>query len=282
MKKSIVIVIVLLTILLCSSAMVVLMATGIIQKGDNTDNGIFIESSENNKSYVRTMLETGFVDITEELEGMVCASQQARTVYEIEKVNKTFKLHTSVGNYVEKGSPLYTDNNGNVVSAQTDVVVTDIISDVNFYMETFSYDDMKIKLYILDKYQNRIQDIVFTTIDENGETIELELSKIDSYVNDGRFGVELKCPFKVFENSTLKIIVKYDTVEGKTTIPIDYILFTKDNIPYVHLLKGEDEFDVEDYYLDVYSYNDEEYIVNDNLGGCWVGYTQEEKYFNEQ
>lgn len=282
MKKSIVIVIVLLTVIFCSSGIVVLMATGIIQKGNNTDSGIFIESSENNKSYVRTMLASGNVDITEELDGIVCASQQARAVYEIEKINTTFELHTSVGSYVEKGCPLYTDNNGKVINAPSNLIVTNIITDVGFFMETFSYDDMKIKLYILEKYQNKIQDIVFTTLDEKGETIELELSCIDSYVTDERVGIELNCPFDVFENSTIKIVVKYDTVENKTTIPIDYILFTKDNIPYIHILEGEDEFETEDYYLDVYSYNDEEYIVNDDLSGCWVGYTQEEKYFNEQ
>ena len=36
---------------------------------------------------------------------------------------------------------------------------------------------------------------------------------------------------------------------------IAYILFTKDNMLYVYLLKGEDEFDVEEHYLDFLPFN---------------------------
>lgn len=281
MKKSVIVVIILLLIVSCSSTVIVLMATGILQKGENTDAGILVDSSENETSYVRFFLKSADVDIVENLEGIVCASEDAVKMYSVTKVNSQFKLHTYAGAYVSKGQPLYTGNDGKIVNAPTDVVVTNIILNNDFYMETFSYDNLKIKLYISEKYQNRIPDIIFTTTGENGEEVKLELSDMDAYVTEGRIGVNLKCPFKLLENSVLNISVKYDTVSDKITIPSEFVFFTESNRAYVHILDDESE-DVREYYLDIYSQSEDEYVVNDDLDNCWVGYTQEEKFFNEQ
>lgn len=281
MKKSIVVVIILLLIVSCSSTVIVLMATGIIQKGANTDAEIFMDSSENEIGYVRYVLKSADVDIVENLEGRVCASEDAVTMYSVTNVNSLFKLHAHTGVYVAKGQPLYTDNDGKIINAPSDLVVTNVILTNDFYMETFSYDNLKIKLYISEKYQNRIQDISFTTTDENCEEIKLELSDMDAYVTEGRIGVNLKCPFKLLENSELTISVKYDTVPDKISIPAEFVFFSESNKAFVHIL-DVDSGEVRDYYIDIYSYSETEYIVNDNLDNCWVGYTQEEKFFNEQ
>jgi multidrug efflux pump subunit AcrA (membrane-fusion protein) len=277
MKKSVLIIMTLLFIILGCSVTVVLMATGIIEKASNEDNDVIVFSDNDKDRYILYVLSKRTIDITENSKAVVSVSENAKKTYTEENVNGKFIVHVKVGEKVKKGNALYTDSNGTTINAENDLIITNINLTKNFMMEVFCYTDSKLVISIMDKYQDNIDNLVFTTKDDNDNEIVLELSRINPTVSDGRIEVELKNPFELMENSIVDVKVKYDKIENKISIPADYVFFSDTGKPYIHIIDGED---VSDHFIDVYMNNDTEYIVNDGLDGTTIGYTLEEKYFD--
>ncbi len=283
MKKTGIAIVAILMLLLCCSVIVALMATGIIQKGDN--NKYLIKSNEELPRYdVGTPLASGEVDITEEIEGFVIAPENSTVSFKLEDVSENFNLLVKVGEYVEEGEMLYIDNNGNNILAPHNLSVTKIDLNNGFLMEVYIYKDLVISLDIKAKYQRNIADIEFTTNYE-GEIKELNLVEIYSDVNDDRVNVILNCPFDVYQNTKMDVLVKYDTLEGLTLISEEFVFVSEDGRPYIHVVE-EGEYsnngEVKDVYLDVYSYDEGKYIVRNILDGYFAVYSQEEKFFEKQ
>lgn len=280
MRKTGIVIIVILTMILCCTGVIVMMATGIIQKGDNEK--YYFESGNNkNPNYVKTSLGSGSVEISEILEGCV-VSENTHKTYEIDKVNDRFSINFQTGDFVSTGQVIYVDNSGNNVIAPCDLLITKLILNNEFYMETFEYRDLSIKVFIKAEYQDKMNNIDFSTTDKNGEIVNLKLKNINSYVEDGRIEVLLECPFDLITNTEIDVNVLYDTVDGLTKIPSDFIFESIDGKPYIHITDSMDVEYTEDVYLDVYSVSDEYYVVRDKLDGYFAVYTKEEKFFDKQ
>lgn len=284
MKKVSIAIVIVLALIFCCSGIIVLMATGIISKGDNSD--YFIKENDITPHYdIKIPLESGMVDIAETLEGLVVAPENSNIVYEVEKVNEKFKALVSVGDYVKQGEPLYIDNNGNNVLATHNLSIVAQEVGEAFYLEVFAYNDLTISLTIDAKYQNSIGNIVFTTKAADGGVVTLELVKIDSVVTEDRVEVVLKCPFDLYNNTPLDVMVKYEEIEGLTVIPEEFVFKGKDGHVYIQVIDNIDNEGTavpKDVYLDVYKYESGNYIVRDILDGYFAVYSQEEKFFEQQ
>lgn len=279
MRKTSIVIIVILTIIMCCTGLIVMMATGIIQKGDNK-NYYFESANSKKNSYIKTSLNSGSVDISEKLKGCV-VSENEHGVYEVANVNDKFSVDVKVGDYVSTGQVLFVDNSGKNIIAPCDLLVTKLVMSNGFYMETFEYRNLSIQLFINADYQDRINNIEFTTINKSGEIVNLKLKSVNSYVEDGLLEVQLECPFIMLANTEIDVEVKYDTVEGLTKIPSEFVLKSGDGRAYIHISDSLDVEYIEDVYLDIHSVNDEYYIVKNNLDGYFAVYTKEEKFFDK-
>ncbi len=273
MKKTIVLLVILVIVLVSSSVVVVMMATGILDKG--TEESITPNNVNNDKAYIKYQLVQTDIDITEEHSGIVKYTNESKECFYQEKIGGKFQVLVKTGDIVKKGDILYYDNNGKSIVAKNDSLIVGLKVDTDMYMETFMYEDSQICLSIPSKYQNILGDIIFLTMGDDGQEIPLKLESINTYVNDGQIEVSLKNEFQVLDNTEIKIIVKYYTISGKIAVPSQYVFFDNGE-PYVHIIDDGEE----DYYIDVYDFNNEIYVINDKLDGATIGYTLEEKYLN--
>jgi len=273
MKKTIVLLAILVIVLVSSSAVVVMMATGILDKG--TEESITPNNVNNDKAYIKYQLVQSDIDITEEHSGIVKYTNESKECFYQEKIGGKFQVFVKTGDMVKKGDILYYDNNGKSIVAKNDLLIVGLKVDTDMYMETFMYEDSQICLSIPSKYQNILGDITFLTMGDDDKEIPLKLESINTCVNDGKIEVSLKNEFQVLDNTEIKIIVKYYTISGKIAVPSQYVFFDNGD-PYVHIIDDGEE----DYYIDVYDFNNEIYVINDNLDGATIGYTLEEKYMN--
>lgn len=275
MKKTTILLVTLMAILIAGLSLVVLMATGILEKG--TDDGIIINSgNDNERPYIIYGLVKSDIDVSEIHTGIVKYTSEASTSYQQHNIGSKFKMLVKPGDVLKKGDTLYYDNDGKAVVAKNDLMVVALDIGTDMYMEVFMYDESQICLSIPAKYQDRLSDIKFKTISEGGQEITLELVGITPYVTDGKIDVALKNEFQVLESTEIEVIATYYTINDKIRIPAEYVFFSNGE-PYVHIVDGI----IDDYYLDVYDRTDDYYIVNDELDGVSIGYTLEEIYMNE-
>lgn len=277
MKKSVVMILILLTIVLCSSAVVVMMATGIITKGsEDTDDSLIVEADNSDvNDYIRFQIWSGEVEIGENLTGTVVMLQEEKKNYTIEKINDNFKLNVNVGDYVNIGEVLYTDNNGKEILAENNLRVTSIVKNSTFFMEVFLYDGSGIMVSIPEKYQNKLDSMEFTTLNEEGEPISLELLSIDTTVAVGKVNLILKNEFDLFEASTVDVKAIYEVVSNKISIPKEFVFFDSYGQAYVHIIE---ENNVYDQNIDIFAETNDTYIINNELDGYTIGYKLEEKF----
>ena len=275
MKKTIILFTALAVILISSSLFAVMMATGILKKGSDSDV-IFNNNNNNEKKYIKYQLIKSDIDISQELNGYVKYNVDTKGNYEQKEIGVKFQMLVKPGDLVKKGEVLYYNNDGESVTAQKDLLVVGLSVDTDMYMETFVYEASQICISIPAKYQEILGDIIFSTIGNNGEEVVLDVQYISPYITDGNIDITLKNVFQVLDNTEITVCAKYYTIEDKIAVPVEYVFFDNGE-PYIHIVDDGEK----DYYIDVYYYNDDIYIINDDLEGVIIGYTLEEKYMDK-
>lgn len=247
---------------------------------DNNNDGYEVDGEEYvNDKYIETVLDAGEFIIADYIEGVVEFEESAIVEFEVSDKDKTeVKVH--VGDKVKKNDIIYTCGDESVVASidgeiiQIDKKDTIVIKLLDFKKSKIVVDVDQIRQTKINK-NTKIQGAY-----NKSSGVELELLSVNPTIEEGKFRIELKNEFDVYENTKINVYIEYEKRENVLAVSKEYIKQDSNGKNYIMLI--DDEGNVSNYYVSIGERSGDYYEILDaeELEGKKAVFDMKEKEIN--